>query len=253
MKRLSIVAILFTTLSLQSLQAENSKSFTNSSKNSSLIELYTSEGCHSCPPAEKYIYGLKNHSNLFKLVFPIVFHVNYWDYLGWKDQLAQEKYTTRQRKLARLSRSNTIYTPGVYNNSNKWPEWRKRSNTISSRQLTQGKLTAEVKGDQVSIRYSALSNSSKKPAAKQQKQSPIFDFHFVVLGQSIKTKIQSGERTGETVEHDFAVLALKKKSSSQTVSFSIKSELANFKGKAIVVWVTQKGSEKPLQITGGYI
>jgi hypothetical protein len=62
-----------------------------------LLELYTSEGCSSCPPAEQWFSTLKQSPRLWKQIVPVAFHVNYWDQLGWKDKLASPANTARQR------------------------------------------------------------------------------------------------------------------------------------------------------------
>jgi hypothetical protein len=67
----------------------------------SSIELYTSEGCGSCPPAEQWLSGLRNDSRLWRVLAPVAFHVDYWDRLGWKDRFAQFAFTARQYAYAR--------------------------------------------------------------------------------------------------------------------------------------------------------
>jgi len=62
-----------------------------------LLEVYTSEGCSSCPPAESWLSEFKNQARLWKEIVPVAFHVDYWDGLGWKDRFAKEEYTSRQR------------------------------------------------------------------------------------------------------------------------------------------------------------
>ena len=62
-----------------------------------LLELYTSEGCSSCPPADKWLGGLKPDTSKFT---PLAFHVDYWDYIGWKDKFSKAEYSDRQRKKA---------------------------------------------------------------------------------------------------------------------------------------------------------
>ncbi|MBC6440686.1 MAG: DUF1223 domain-containing protein [Rhodospirillales bacterium] len=72
-----------------------------------VVELYTSEGCNSCPPAEEYLFDLRERDNVIALAF----HVDYWDYLGWKDRFASEAFTNRQRGYARAMGEPMIYTP----------------------------------------------------------------------------------------------------------------------------------------------
>ena len=72
-----------------------------------VVELYTSQGCSSCPPADEYLGELAKEPGVIALAL----HVDYWDYIGWTDQFGSPKYTARQKAYARAGGSNTIYTP----------------------------------------------------------------------------------------------------------------------------------------------
>lgn len=74
-----------------------------------VVELFTSQGCSSCPPADKIITRLSKRDNVLALAL----HVDYWDYLGWKDNFANPAYSARQRAYARATQKHTIYTPQV--------------------------------------------------------------------------------------------------------------------------------------------
>ncbi len=72
-----------------------------------VVELYTSQGCSSCPPADAYLAKLAQEPGVIALAL----HVDYWDYIGWADKFANPKFTDRQKAYARAIKSNTIYTP----------------------------------------------------------------------------------------------------------------------------------------------
>ncbi len=72
-----------------------------------VVELYTSQGCSSCPPADEFMEVLANDPR----VIPLSLHVDYWDYIGWEDSFADPKFTERQKAYARAVGSRTIYTP----------------------------------------------------------------------------------------------------------------------------------------------
>ena len=72
-----------------------------------VIELYTSQGCSSCPPADELVTELSRQPG----VLPLALHVDYWDYIGWADQFADPDYTKRQKAYARATGQITIYTP----------------------------------------------------------------------------------------------------------------------------------------------
>ena len=94
--------------------------FKSSGAPSSLIELYSSEGCSSCPPAEEWLNHLKGDAGLWKSVFPVAFHVDYWDGLGWPDRFARAEYTQRQRDYAARLRQDSVYTPEFVLNGLEW-------------------------------------------------------------------------------------------------------------------------------------
>jgi hypothetical protein len=72
-----------------------------------VVELYTSQGCSSCPPADEFVAMLAADPR----ILPLALHVDYWDYIGWADKFAQAKFTDRQRAYAKAVGSRTIYTP----------------------------------------------------------------------------------------------------------------------------------------------
>lgn len=72
-----------------------------------LVELYTSQGCSSCPPADALLQQLAERSD----VLPLALHVDYWDYIGWKDAFAKPEFTKRQKQYARVMQAKSIFTP----------------------------------------------------------------------------------------------------------------------------------------------
>ncbi|MGI9388800.1 MAG: DUF1223 domain-containing protein [Boseongicola sp.] len=72
-----------------------------------VVELFTSQGCSSCPPADALLAEISERSDVIALAF----HVDYWDYIGWKDQFADPEHTVRQRGYSRAAGKRSIYTP----------------------------------------------------------------------------------------------------------------------------------------------
>src|SRR6266568_5478088 len=97
--------------------------FQSEERQTSLIELYTSEGCSSCPPAEAWLSRLKESPGLWRDFVPLAFHVDYWDYLGWGDPWANKSFSDRQRAYAKQWRSDSVYTPGFVLNGKEWRDW----------------------------------------------------------------------------------------------------------------------------------
>src|SRR5580658_5179349 len=94
--------------------------FQSSERQVALVELYTSEGCSSCPPAESWLSRLKERPGLWSDFVPVAFHVDYWDYLGWRDKWASKQYSDRQRDYARTWGGGNIYTPEFVLNGKEW-------------------------------------------------------------------------------------------------------------------------------------
>jgi hypothetical protein len=88
-----------------------------------LVELYTSEGCSSCPPADRWLSGLVSRFGSDRLV-ALSLHVDYWDYIGWRDPFAQPQFSERQRWLTNIAGGRTVYTPEVFVGMRELRAWR---------------------------------------------------------------------------------------------------------------------------------
>src|ERR1700747_379835 len=95
------------------LEAQATVRFESGPAQVSLLELYTSEGCSSCPPAEAWLGGPSSNGALWKAVVPVAFHVDYWDNLGWKDEFSSRDFTQRQRHYAANWGPGAASTPGL--------------------------------------------------------------------------------------------------------------------------------------------
>jgi len=87
-----------------------------------LIELYTSQGCSSCPPADEWLSRLPTGESPLRAV-PLALHVGYWDYIGWKDPFARHEFNDRQRSLAGHGGGSTVYTPEVFVGGSELADW----------------------------------------------------------------------------------------------------------------------------------
>src|SRR5437867_10546167 len=94
--------------------------FESGDSQTTLIELFTSEGCSSCPAADAWISQLKESPDLWKKIVPVAFHVDYWNNLGWRDRFAKPEFTARQRRYVATWRGDFVYTPGFVANGREW-------------------------------------------------------------------------------------------------------------------------------------
>ena len=135
-----------------------SQSFISENSQVRLIELYTSEGCSSCPPADNWLSSLKDEPGLWSRFIPVAFHVDYWDYIGWKDSFAQASFTQRQRQYGQQNNLSSIYTPAVMLNGQEWTSWRQHNNLNSLPDKPAGKLSVNLKDQTIKAQYKPLSN-----------------------------------------------------------------------------------------------
>ena len=106
--------ILLGCLLSMSVQATETITVESNGQKTAVVELYTSEGCSSCPPADQWLEALVETESDDIDVLALAFHVDYWDYIGWKDRFASPKYTSRQRQLGANNKQRTIYTPEFF-------------------------------------------------------------------------------------------------------------------------------------------
>ncbi|MES2976364.1 MAG: DUF1223 domain-containing protein [Pseudomonadota bacterium] len=156
-----------------------------------VIELYTSEGCSSCPPADKWASTLKGKNAVVQ-----AFHVGYWDYIGWTDRFAAPAYTTRQRQVAAQNGLRNIYTPQVVRNGQDWRDWSGAlaGNEPARAKLSLKRLPADAQGDQFEAMVIPLEGAPANWAA-----------YWTVTENGHASRVKSGENAGEFLKHDFVV------------------------------------------------
>ena len=133
--------------------ADDTRSFESSERQTRLIELYTSEGCSSCPPADRWLTTLRDAEGLWTEFIPLAFHVTYWNYLGWRDEFSDASFDQRQRRRA-ASAGSGVYTPGVFLDGDEYRRWRRRPGAPQTDQATNaGTLKIDIAGRRVHARF----------------------------------------------------------------------------------------------------
>ena len=211
-----------------------------------LIELYTSEGCSSCPPADRWLSSLSDEEDLWSGFVPIAFHVDYWDYIGWKDPYASKEYSQRQRRYAAEYRESTVYTPGMRKSGEEWRSWRFLGGPQDNDAQSVGKIAFTVNdGGQFEAEFAASEQSNAKPS----------QLNVAILGVGLSNEVTRGENRGKTLEHDFVVLGISSFSSADAGKWSgtIPSPKVKAEKYAVAAWLTEGGSLTPVQATGGFL
>jgi len=231
--------LLFLGLAAASLSAVPLR-FTSGPGRTHLIELYSSEGCSSCPPAEAWLGGLRDNPGLWRDFVPVAFHVVYWDHLGWRDRFATKEYTARQYAYASQWSSDSVYTPGFVLDGVEWRRSSGQHPPLSSAEKA-GILSAEYADDGVCrVKFD---------------QPGDYDVHVALLGGGITSGVRAGENNGRTLHHDFVALALKEArlkdgAAEVTLPSPAREGVAR---TSLAVWVTRRGELTPLQAAGGWL
>jgi hypothetical protein len=220
--------------------------FTSPQTQATLIELFTSEGCSSCPPANRWLNKLKNDARLWKEIIPLAFHVDYWNYLGWSDPLSKPAYSRRQRDYAQNGFARSVYTPGFFTNGREWGSWFRKPVLATPSTQTTGTLTVDIDQQSLTARYRATPSQA----------GPLL-LHVAVLGFDIVTPVTRGENRGKTLTHDFVVLAWHTQRDNHAARhWQFNRETIDWlqaHARAIAVWVSAADDPTPLQATGGWI
>ena len=206
---------------------------TSAATTPTVVELYTSEGCSSCPPADRWLSTLKGRGDVLALAF----HVNYWDQLGWVDRFATPESTARQHQLSRWAGSSSVYTPQIVVNGRD-----SRAGVALPKALAASAvgLTLQREGDTVTAQVAAA------PGAPAR-----LDGYWAVLEDGHQSKVQAGENAGETLGHDH-VVRLYKPVPAWTAAEGGRTQLMVSRGDAafprrVVFVVTDAATHKPLQ------
>jgi hypothetical protein len=227
-KKFSIVlqhAVVFASVAVFSFGAQaQTKSCSGQSpaQKASLVELYTSQGCSSCPPADQWLGSFTQRDD----VVPLSMHVAYWDYIGWKDPFAKPEFAQRQRWLAQVSKSNSVYTPGVFVGGGEFREW---GSTFMQQRLF-ARNTNSAAGASIRIEKVSASPSLWRVAATLDSSQAGENKRLFVAGtkNGLVSKVKAGENHGRTLTNhhvvDFWSGALPAKSGNQ---FEWQGNIAN--------------------------
>lgn len=167
-----------------------------------LLELYTSQGCSSCPPADKSMSQLRNNKDSAALgldqVVPLSLHVDYWNYIGWQDVFSDRIHTDRQRWLSALAGTRTIYTPEMFVDGKELRDWSgglsaavKRVNSVPARAeitINLGKIVGSTIAAEVNARAAEAGN-----------------LYIALYENGLSTEIKAGENSGARLYHDYVV------------------------------------------------
>jgi hypothetical protein len=207
-----------------------------------LLELYTSEGCSSCPPAEAWLGQYHTGSTGWRSLVPVAFHVDYWDQLGWKDRFSKPEFTLRQQSYSAGWAGGSVYTPCFILNGEEWKGWFGGANPPTGSGTVIGNLEATVENGRVDVRFTPVAETRQ------------YEVFVAPLAMETSSDVAAGENRGRHLKHDFVVLSLaKSKLEPDTRGSGLVATLrfSTNGARAIAVWVTQEHSLAPIQAVGG--
>jgi len=224
----------------------NTLTFSSGERPGNLLELYTSEGCSSCPSADDWLGALKHDKRLWTEIIPVSFHVDYWDSLGWKDRFAKPEYSRRQRTYAILGHARSVYTPGFFFNGEEWSGYFNRVELPAGHTRSTDQLRVSINDDLATINFS--------PTTDQRG----FDIHLTVLGFDLINRISLGENAGKILRHDFVVLSyITRPLTADGVNYRSRVRLPDVTHQTgrhgLAAWITAPGDPVPLLAVGGWL
>lgn len=237
-----LLVICFPGISFSGL-AQQQITFFSDNANNQIIEVYSSQGCSSCPPAEKWVSSLLDSPSLWHSIFPMVFHVDYWNYLGWRDPYSSPAYSARQQQLKRQNILKAVYTPGFVVNGSEWRGWF-RGAKLPPASSSKGELTVTLTKTHLEATFNHnLSNPN---------------LNMAILGFDIHTPVLAGENQNRTLRQDFVVLSHQKfpaMTTDKPLSWRESWEKPQLAAPryAVVFWLDKAENLRPMNVTGGWL
>ncbi len=171
-----------------------------------LVELYTSEGCDSCPPADRWLSAQFPPGEPSK-AFPLAFHVDYWDRLGWRDRFASPAFTERQHAAAKSRRNTVVYTPQVLVQGYAIERWRgsDASDAIHAARNREAQAWLELSA---TVHDNSVSVDVRTTLARAVARSDAALF-VAYADSGLQSQVTAGENRGVRLTHDHVVRELR--------------------------------------------
>ena len=240
MKTISVIVVSLLFGSIGMADNKETVSFSSDNEQTIMVELFTSQGCSSCPPAENWLNRFVSNNKLWDEVVPIAFHVDYWDKVGWPDIYANHDYSLRQYTHRQQGHIKSVYTPGVMVNGQEWRGWIRGKN-LPSGSNDAGILSFSANKNTVNVNYSRTDNNTV--------------LNIALLGVGIETNIERGENRNKVLKQEFVALSHKIYAPNQGVwNIDLPKEASQHAERyALAIWVSSIDDISPIQATGYWI
>lgn len=211
-----------------------------------LLELFTSQGCSSCPPADQLLTRLGKAGTVAGVpVIPLAFHVDYWNRLGWKDPFSAARWSARQQRYARAVAGGRVYTPQLVVNG--------RTHVVGSRR---GRVAAAVKqqakGIRVAVRAAlaiARGRATVRVRTARPRRGKNVELVVALYENGLLTTVPRGENAGRRLRNDYVVRALRvvPLARDKTVTFRL-ARTWDAKNLGAVAWLRDASSQAVLGV-----
>jgi hypothetical protein len=215
-----------------------------------LMELYTSEGCSSCPPAEAWLSGLRADPGLWNEFVPVAYHVDIWDGLGWRDPFSSRTFTQRQVLVSASRGSFRVYTPCFVRDGLEW----RPGEGIGSKRIDAGRLALERSASgKWRVEYTPPASENRVSSDRE------YFAHIAPLACDVQSDVRAGENRGRRLVHDFVALSLEEKplvsaTGALVAEFALRAgPPGEARPRAVAAWITRGGDLLPVQAVGGWL
>lgn len=197
-----------------------------------LVELYTSEGCSSCPPAERWLSTLRGNAGYA----PLEFHVDYWDTRDWHDPYADPRFVARQRESVGRSRRGIVYTPQVFVDGRLWKDWPKAPPPEPPALAAPALSFSVTRGDVLAVAVETDAGADHAVAV-------------ALTEDGLSNQVGGGENRGVRLAHDHVVRAFDEARPARAYEARLRvpadADLAN---ASIVAFVQERRSGDVVQV-----
>lgn len=173
-----------------------------------LLELYTSEGCDSCPPADRWASGLASRGFTSDRLVALAFHVDYWNYLGWRDPYSKAEYSDRQRTASARNRARVVYTPQFLLNGKDY----RRAMFVDDLDERVKAVSRQPAQAGIRLRLDAANEGALYVTGKAWVTDPRSragaHAYLALYENNLSNPVTGGENRGKRLRHDFVVRQL---------------------------------------------
>lgn len=207
-----------------------------------VVELFTSEGCSSCPPADRLASQIdKFFKSQSKPVFVLAFHVDYWDYIGWKDRFAKHEFSERQRLYGEKFNLSSIYTPQMIVNGE--TQFVGSNSAGADNAIKDALKTNSQYGILMDVSWTAKRQLSIKYSMTSSPVNALIN--FALIEKNLSSDVSRGENSGKKLEHDNVVrifdTSIAKEKSERTLKIA---EDVNLNNSTLIAYIQDKDSYK---------